>query len=271
MHPTRTTRSPGVSRSRASLRSDNPRVSVPCSMGPPGTPWSCHARRPLPFAVASRGTDRGMAGLEPHRGSVGPAPVAGRIGRRPLATASSERSAMRRTPSPAGQHRRTRGTGYPVPVRHLREPVARSLRTTAAGMAADAGRGHRLALGHGHRTRAGMAGPIRLPVEAQTRLRHVCVVRARHRRAAGRPRLRDTPVHALREPSRRHPGARRTKDTTHGAGPTGAASPTGRDVRRRSSAGRGRPLAVRAVVDGGPTLLPLDQRRAGSRRRGPRA
>ena len=223
----------------------------------------CRTPLPIPGPISMSRSRDGASGTSARIGRA--ALVAGRIGRRSLATASSERSAMRRSRSPPRGHRQTRGTGYPVSVRHLREQIARSLRTTAARMAADPRRGHGLALGHGHRTRTGMARPIRVPLEAQTRLRHVRVVRAGHRGAAGRARLRDPAVHALREPSRWHPGARRTKDATDGAGPTGAPIPTRRDVRGRSPPGRGRSLAVRAVVDRGPTLLPLDQRRAGSR------
>ncbi len=177
---------------------------------------------------------------------------------------------MRRPPSPPCEYRHARGSAYPLPMRYLRQPIARRIRSTAARMAADPRRRHGFAVGHGHRTRTGMAGPIRVSVEAPPRLRHVCVVRAGNRRAAGRARLRDTSVLALREPSRWHPSARREKDATHGTGPTGAPIPTRRDVRDRSPPRRGRSIALRAIVDGGPTLLPFDQRRAGLRSRRPR-
>ena len=154
---------------------------------------------------------------------------------------------MRRSPSPACEHRHTHGAGHPVPVRYLREPIARSLRTAAARMAADPRRGHGLALGHGHRTRTGMAGPIRVPVEGQARLRHVCVVRARHRRAAGRARF-GTRLYTL---CADHRGGIQVPDG-RGRAPRewilGRCNPVSSRPTRSISSGRGRSLALRSVA-----------------------
>ena len=202
-----------------------------------------------------------MAHLEPDRRRGRTTSAARRIGRRLLGTATCRRGPVRRPRRADSEHRPACGTGHPMPMRHLREPVARCLRTAAARMAASSRRRHGLPVGHGRRARTGMARSLRVSLQGQARLRDVRVVRAGSGGARGCARVREAPVHAVPGSSRRDPGPRRETDTTDGPGPRRASGPAARDVRGRPRARRGRPLPVPTTPDVGPALPPVDQRR----------
>ena len=187
------------------------------------------------------------------------------LGRRSVGADARRRGALRRAVDAVAGHPPARRAVPRLHVRHLREPVARRLRATAAGVAAAVRGRHGVPVGDRDRARTGMAGTVRVSRQARPRVLDVCLVRARTGGAVGRPRVLGLSLRVVRDASRRHPGAGRTPDPTRRSRSEGAAGQAPRRLRGRSGADRlGPDRSSRSR--GRPIRPPISPRSAWSRR-----